>query len=286
MAKNTHTLSIIIPAYNEERYLKQCLQAISGQSEKPDEVIVVDNNSTDDTAAIARSFPFVRLIYEKKQGLYYSRQTGMASATGDILCRIDADTIVDTGWVKAIRKSFADPAVHAATGPVGYHDWAIPRVTLRMEDVMLRVTKMGGYHFLMGPNMAVRRSAWDIIKDELCNEPFLFEDIDIATHLKMHGIIPRYVPSMRAMVSARRFHDSPREFIQYNLGHTRTIHHHDLPAPLGAYLAQGSFGLIYFGGGKLLYKAYDPNKRKFSARRLFKTLQRRPNPMTKDNRKT
>ena len=56
------SLSIIIPVYNEESHLRQCLDAIAKQIEKPDEVIVVDNNSTDETVQIAKSFSFVKVL--------------------------------------------------------------------------------------------------------------------------------------------------------------------------------------------------------------------------------
>lgn len=272
------TLSIVIPAYNEESYLKSCLQAIARQTVKADEVIVVDNNSIDKTADIARSFPFVRLITETRQGLYFSRQAGMAAATGDIIGRIDADTVVEKNWVEVIKDTFEDESVSSATGPVGYHDWAVPLFALRVEDIFLRIAKAGKYHFLMGANMAIRRSSWQIIEHELCNEPFLFEDIDIATHLKSHGLVPSYVPAMRAMVSGRRFDDNPKDFIKYIGGHTRTLEHHNEYAA-GSYFAEVSFATAYFIGGKPLYKAYDPEERRFSFKRLLEPSAARPDPM-------
>jgi len=60
---NEPNISIIIPAYNEERYLGRCLDAIAAQSVRPYEVIVVDNNSSDDTAKVAQRYPFVTLLH-------------------------------------------------------------------------------------------------------------------------------------------------------------------------------------------------------------------------------
>src|SRR6185437_1716246 len=64
MAEKPLTLSLVIPAYNEERYIKHCLDAIASQTVTPMEVFVVDNNSTDSTAAIAKNYEFVQVLSE------------------------------------------------------------------------------------------------------------------------------------------------------------------------------------------------------------------------------
>src|SRR3990167_3424187 len=94
------TLSIVIPAYNEEDHLKACLDSISKQTIKPLQVIVVDNNSTDKTAEIAKSYNFVTLIKEEKQGIAYARNRGFDAVTADIIGRIDADTMLFPKWVE------------------------------------------------------------------------------------------------------------------------------------------------------------------------------------------
>jgi glycosyltransferase involved in cell wall biosynthesis len=99
MIDKTLTLSIVIPVYNEQCHLKACLDAIANQTESPDEVIVVDNNSTDRTLAIAESYPFVKILKEKKQGVLAVRTKGFNSARSSIIGRIDADTVLPPGWV-------------------------------------------------------------------------------------------------------------------------------------------------------------------------------------------
>ena len=273
------TLTIVIPAYNEESYLKQCLEAISRQTVMPDEVIVVDNNSTDKTAAIARSFPFVRVMIEKRQGLYHSRQTGMEAATTDIIARIDADTVVDSHWVETIKEAFTDPAVQALSGPVGYHDMPFPDFVKKVEDLCLRLARVGQYEFLMGANMALRQSAWQLVSDNLCNEPFLFEDIDIAIHLGEYGISPSYLPTMSATVSSRRFADKPADFLHYIGGHTRTLEYHEQDTPAGAHFAEGIFALVYLGI-KPFHMIYDPTLRRPSLNYLLTKTEARPDPMS------
>jgi len=95
-------ISIVIPVYNEESQLAACRDAISQQKESPFEVIVVDNNSTDSTVRVALSFPFVTLIREPRQGVMHARTTGFDAARGDIIGRIDADTILPPDWTESV----------------------------------------------------------------------------------------------------------------------------------------------------------------------------------------
>ena len=120
--KKPLTLSLIIPAYNEEHHLKDCLDSIAKQTVMPDEVLVIDNNSTDKTVAIAKKYPFVRVIHEPKQGVIHVRNTGFDAATGDIIGRTDADNLLTENWVKRVKEIFADENVDAATGPMYFYD--------------------------------------------------------------------------------------------------------------------------------------------------------------------
>lgn len=279
MSKKALTVSVIIPAYNEQSYLQQCLESLAKQTEKPDQVIVVDNNSKDGTAKIAKRFGFVTLINENRQGLFYARQAGVRAATSDIICRIDADTFVERHWTMAVKNLFSDCRVMAASGPVGYHDMPFPRFTLKLEDMFLRLAKKGGYGFLMGANMAFRKSAWDKIEPELCNEKFIFEDIDIAIHLQKLNLPLNYDPRMMASVSSRRMQDNPKDFIRYIGGHTRTLQYHGINSPAGAYLAEGIFTACYFGV-KPLHMSFNPQTRRPSLKYLFQKRVARPDPMT------
>ena len=63
-------VSVVIPVYNEKKRIKKCLDSLLSQSEKPDEIIVVDNNSTDSTVSIVRKYKGVNLVHEKKQGIH------------------------------------------------------------------------------------------------------------------------------------------------------------------------------------------------------------------------
>jgi len=84
-------ISVIIPAANEEKTLPFCLASLKKQTFSNFEVIVIDNNSTDKTAAVAQKFG-AKVVSEKKQGIIYARERGFQEAKGEIIARTDADT--------------------------------------------------------------------------------------------------------------------------------------------------------------------------------------------------
>jgi glycosyltransferase involved in cell wall biosynthesis len=85
--------SVIIPAYNAERYIAQAIKSCLNQTYPPHEIIVVDDASTDGTAAVAESFPSpVRLIrLTENLGVSVARNRGVEASTGDWIAFLDAD---------------------------------------------------------------------------------------------------------------------------------------------------------------------------------------------------
>ncbi len=233
-------VSIVIPAYNEESVIRQCLIAAVYQSVPAHEIIVVDNLSTDSTAAIVRQMqleypesPILLLSQDQDQGLIPTRNFGLDRATGDILGRIDADSVLEPDWVEQVQQAFADDSVHAATGPVVYYDMPLRRFGLKADDkmrqLMLRLAKQQ-YHFLFGSNMALRRSAWEAIRNETCRDERdeMHEDIDLSLHLADHELRIQYWPQMISGMSARRLQDSPRDYRYYVTRFDRTYKAHNV----------------------------------------------------------
>lgn len=100
-------ISLVIPAYNETKYLGKLLASVSGQNFYDYEIIVVDNNSTDDTAKIAEQFG-AKVIKENRQGVAFARQAGFARAQGDIIATTDADTVLPSDWLAKIAAKFGE----------------------------------------------------------------------------------------------------------------------------------------------------------------------------------
>ncbi|MEV7662711.1 glycosyltransferase family 2 protein [Paenarthrobacter sp. NPDC089316] len=233
-------VSIVIPAYNEESVIRQCLIAAIYQSVPAHEIIVVDNLSKDRTARIVRQMqqeypesPIILLRQDAAQGLIPTRNHGLNSATGDVVGRIDADSVLEPDWVEQVQKAFMDSSVAAATGPVVYYDMPMRRFGLKADDkmrqLMLRLAKHQ-YHFLFGSNMALRRTAWETIRDEACldEKDEMHEDIDLSLHLFEHDLKVQYVPQMVSGMSARRLEDSPRDYRYYVQRFDRTYKAHNV----------------------------------------------------------
>ncbi len=79
------TISAIIVARNSERFLADALHSIARQSRQPNEIIVVDGQSTDNTAAIARSFAGVRYILQPDLGIARARNLAIEAAAGEFI---------------------------------------------------------------------------------------------------------------------------------------------------------------------------------------------------------
>jgi glycosyltransferase involved in cell wall biosynthesis len=116
--------SVIVCAHNEAQFLPACLRSLLAQSRTPDEILVVNNASTDSTRAVAEAIQGVRVVDESRKGLVVARETGRLAATGDILVYLDADCRAPVTWLERIERRFiADPLLLALSGPYRFYDW-------------------------------------------------------------------------------------------------------------------------------------------------------------------
>jgi glycosyltransferase involved in cell wall biosynthesis len=221
-------VSVVVPAYNEEKYLAGCLKALTTQKDPPDEILVIDNNSTDQTAVIARSFPGVQVISEKHQGMTPARNCGFNAAQYDIIARTDADTVVPKDWIKQIKKRFlAQPDLLALSGPA--HFYGVPKIfqydnwPTRLALGSVRTTMK--HDGLFGPNMAIRKSAWEMVKNEICvNDKDVHEDMDLAIHIASHGNV-LFDDDLVVSSSPRRW-KTIEPYFEYTYRYVKTIEKH------------------------------------------------------------
>ncbi|ESA37698.1 glycosyl transferase [Leptolyngbya sp. Heron Island J] len=95
-------VTVIIPVYNDSKRLQQCLNRLQNQtySQACYEVIVIDNNSTEDLKPIVDQFAQAKYLVEKKPGSYSARNTGLAIAKGEILGFTDSDCVPAFDWIE------------------------------------------------------------------------------------------------------------------------------------------------------------------------------------------
>jgi glycosyltransferase involved in cell wall biosynthesis len=101
--------SIVVPVFNAAKYIERCLRALLLQTYPPDryEIIVVDNNSQDGSAATASSFGRVTLLREAEQGSYAARNRGIRAASGEVVAFTDPDCEPREDWLEQIHRAMA-----------------------------------------------------------------------------------------------------------------------------------------------------------------------------------
>lgn len=190
------TVSVVIPTYNESRDIARCLDSLMCQTIMPNEIIVVDNNSTDNTAEIASTYKLVRIIKEKQKGITYSRTAGFNAAKCDIIARIDADTIACEIWIESIIDKFskADESLCGITGKVAVRELS-PGATFMFSPIHFLWRKLGDIvihptvgKIMSGHNMAIRKSVWNKISHLVhLGDKDINEDVDLSLFVKRFG---------------------------------------------------------------------------------------------------
>lgn len=118
MSKFNPLVSIIVCTYNRCEQLRKTIESLLNLKYDSYEIIVVDNNSTDATASVAKEYP-VRYVFESKSGVSFARNTGLDVSHGEFVGFIDDDEIVSDNWIKAMLKAFElEGSVTVVTGPV------------------------------------------------------------------------------------------------------------------------------------------------------------------------
>ena len=217
-------VSVVIPVFNEEKCIRACLEALANQELKADEIIVVDNNCTDNTVKIAEEYN-VTIVQEKKQGLIYARNRGFNTARYDIIARSDADAKVPKDWIKKIRHHFEHHTAAALTGPVIFYD--LPFKSAVFANIFLSAMNFlqNGKDILIGPNLAIKSSIWQKIKDRVClDDKRVHEDIDLAIHISKVGGAVSVDRSLIVEISGRRIKGNPSSFfIEYPVRLIKTL---------------------------------------------------------------
>ncbi len=204
---NPPTVSLVIPAYNEEKYIEDCLDSIIKSMGKFHEIVVVDNGSTDKTREIAGSYQGVRVISEEKKGVMFARQRGINETTGDIVAFVDADTKMFPGWYEQIVEKFGKDLILATlSGPYIYEGislWTKILVWFFYYLIILPVYYFLGYTAIFG-NFAIRRSVLE--KMGGLNTEILFYGDDTDTVRRAHKFgKTKFSMDFKIKTSPRRF---------------------------------------------------------------------------------
>src|SRR5262245_32673373 len=209
----TAVVSVIVCAHNEARYLAACLYSLLAQTRPPDEILVINNASTDETRAVAEQIPGVRVVDESRKGLVVARETARHLAAGDVLVYLDADCRAPLTWLARIEARFErDPRLLALSGPYRYYDWDWwGRLLLRAYDFTLAPATQFLVKYLLrigtvfyGGNFAVRRAALERIGGFDTSIEFHGEDTNLGRRLFAEGKVSMFSDCF-LYTSARRY---------------------------------------------------------------------------------
>jgi hypothetical protein len=198
-------VSVIIPTWNEEKYLPKCLRSLTNQAKsKPSEVIVVDGGSTDRTVEIAEKYAD-RVLVERNKPVGAARNIGAKHASGNILAFIDADTIASKNWIEEIEHTLrTNPRAVGVTGPTRpYEGSRLDRLAYHVATGWVqRLSLRLGLPHVAGFNCAYRKNEfWEAEGFDEYRQ--LSEDITLSLRIRHQGPI-LFDPEMLAYTSLRR----------------------------------------------------------------------------------
>ena len=200
------SVSVIIPAHNEERYIEECLRSVLRASEGSLDIIVVDNASSDQTAQRAVAFKNVRVVREERKGTSFARQRGLDESSAEFLLFLDADSRLQKNWVKRASSLLKDPKTVCASGPYLCYDlpWYWNAVSLCYWWLLAFPASLLTGSVAVGGSMLIRRSALVQAGGFDTSITFFGDDTNTAKRLSCFGKV-RFDPLLISYSSARRF---------------------------------------------------------------------------------
>jgi|SRR3989344_424469 len=207
-------VSVVIPAYNEEKYIEKCLDSLMQQTVSPAEIIVVNNNSKDKTVELTKKYP-VKIVNEKTQGLIPARNRGFNEAKHEIIARTDADSIVPKDWIEKITLTFNSNDIVGLAGPISFFETPNARIKTFIQKIgYFKFAKaLLGHDVMNGPNMIITKEAWRKVKNNVnLDDKKVHEDLDISMHISVHGKI-LFINDLSVLVSGRRFNSNLKSLL-------------------------------------------------------------------------
>lgn len=278
-------LSVVVPTFNEEEVIGECLERLSRQLDHILEIVVVDNNSTDKTvdivSAYTERFSEITMISESRQGLVFARNAGLDAATGPAVARIDSDTLVPPDWARTIveflqadtEKRWAALCGRGEAYGLPYGD-VMSSLKQRFGPLRPRRTPMTDVKdvpVLYGSNMVLRRETWLRVRDRVSLRRDVFEDVDTGLCVQESGGRNAFLPHLTVGVSPRRMETSVPGFITYMICLPRTLllHRRFALAAAAAVVYLPMVTLLHTGR-LVVIRAYDKETREFAVKNILR----------------
>lgn len=215
------TISVLVPCYNAARHIGKVVTALHAQTRAPDEIIVVDDKSTDESVTLLRQLPVRLICHDRNQGPARARNTALHAAQGDVVLFIDSDAYADAHLVEKILEAYRLPATKPLAGVGGRGiESRIQNIYDRWRSLHARQDfgdrPRDGVAYLFGLCMSYYRTAILEVGGFDASYPInAGEDFDIGFRLMRAGYMLRYTPE--AIVYHQHSDDEARlKRIQYN----------------------------------------------------------------------
>ncbi len=217
---NWPPISVVVCSYNGERTIRDCFEGLLKLEYPNFEVIVVDDGSTDATAAITREYGF-RLISTENRGLSNARNTGLEAATGEIVAYLDDDAYPDPHWLTYLAATFLS-TTHAGVGgpniePPGDGPIADCVANAPGNPAHVLISDQEAEH-IPGCNMAFRKACLEAIGGFDAQFRTAGDDVDVCWRLRQRGWTLGFSPA--AMVWHHR-RNSVRAYWRQQRGYGR-----------------------------------------------------------------
>ncbi len=203
------TISVVIPMYNGEKFVTHCLEALANQTRPPDEVIVVDDGSIDQSAALAET-KSVRVLHQKRMGPGSARNLGIGAASGEWILFTDIDCEPHPSWVMEMANSLTDPEISGVKGAYATRQAGIvPRlVQVEFEERYDLMERSSLIDFIDTYSAGFRRDV--LVKMNGFNPALIKnEDVDLSYRLARAG--KKLLFNRKAIV----FHHHPESWTAY-----------------------------------------------------------------------
>ncbi|MFA5870698.1 MAG: glycosyltransferase [Candidatus Paceibacterota bacterium] len=206
--------SIIIPALNEEKYIKKTIHALQKQNfpKESFEIIVVDNGSDDHTIEYAKNAGANIVVLEEKRGTNRARNRGIKESHGEILVFLDADTEPHEQWIALIDKIMNDKNIAAISGPYDYGFSGVQRIlSFFIYDIgfefigpIMSTIFRKKVSALIGGNFAIRKTTIEKI-GKFPEIPFWGDDTAISMSVMKNGDCVVFTRKLKIKSSNRRY---------------------------------------------------------------------------------
>lgn len=200
-------VSVVIPVWNDAAFLELCLTALARQSRRADEIVVVDNNSTDESAEVALRHG-ARVVPQPVQGIAPSSAAGFDAASGNLIARLDADSIPPVDWLERIERLALEAGpLTVITGPGDFYGsgrlatWAGKNLYLGGFFRLFRLVL--GHYPIFGSNFMMSRELWLRVRDNVHRtHGTIHDDIDLSYQLEPDMQV-RLEPTLTVAISGR-----------------------------------------------------------------------------------